>query len=1141
MKKLLFLLALLCLFAQGAWADGPFTFTNWVYNSYTRVGGTEGTATYVCNAPIYMEQKGVTITNTGNLTISFQYTSGGKRLEIYGVELIGSESKTAFEHKYAGSYGTPAYTLSNVAVGTYTLRIWSSEYGDGNSYLLGGGTNGNITYSGDAASGANLTITSWSKDNWKKSGAAIPTEVSSTIKAKGWKSYNNIHYKDDENLTFSAAKTYNINYNYTGADGGGNERMDIRGVEVLDESGNVVACDYHEGYTGNAASNRDYKLEVPAGTYTVRTLVQTGNANDVRCKGNVTYSVIDGSAIATNYTTNIKPNLYDNSVLKIGAPVQSYLTALETAIEGGNDLAIEAAYNAAMTTNNLNLPSGYYYMKSMDMTSANNVAVAPYAYNDYNFNGNTSHKTLMTATTGANNTIWKVTNNGATISILNGDGKGINNGTNYTTLNFGNFKATQFVNWGAKGIYFTQGIHASNQSHLKINGVVALTGWAHDDSQGSAWEFIPVDDPNIYNVVVTGADGYVTLNGTNGYAYNGGFFNAASITESDLTAQEIDGLNSKIEVNGNTIIVTYTEEAAPVELTSGYYYIKNKASNKYLVNNYNFSTTTTLSGSKVTTNNGVWKVDVNDNGTITLKNGIATPLYVGGTSITKLTFGGTPLTSGVYFTKKIDGSGDALAIGSEEAPATTWVFEPIADDSKIVDVIINGDNGEGVVSYNGQKATNSGFFVLAAGASVAGFSSNDIGGKEKSEIKHLTVMPYYIDVEYYVYNDDAVRELQTLIDEIVPNVQNNEIGYPKSSNSEVNTAYADIWWYYNDNTLLTSGNSEEKQTRYTSALQSARTIANCSDINLPTPGGFYTLTNADGSVTKTYYIKEGSVDNLSQLICYENGQFAKISNDFTSVDFSAIGTASGKDFAFMAARTNEKGMPINLGKVCVWQSGEGPLPSGDGNIYSGWTIRKQNALTVNLPASSYTTFYAPVAMQVSENLKVYTARVDEGNAHVTFNELTNGKIPARTGVLIAGNKEDLTDKSITVLSESVDEQESDLKGAEYTQSYALGDNSGYKSTLNGESIDWHAYTLQSGTWKRYTGTKLSGFKAHFELKDLGHAGVKAYTFSFGDDVVTSISDLFGTTQPKQVFDLSGRQVNKAQRGLYIVNGKKVLR
>ena len=194
MRKFLAFL-LLTLMCVGGWADnvGPFTFTGWRSNSYTRVGGTEGTATYVCNAPIYMEQKGVEITNAGDLTISFQYTNGGKRLELYGVELIGSESSyTTFEHKFAGSNGPQTYTISNVAAGTYTLRIWSSEYGDGNSYLLGGATNGNITYSGDAANGANLTITSWSKDNWKKSGAAVPTQVSSTIKEKGWRSYETL-------------------------------------------------------------------------------------------------------------------------------------------------------------------------------------------------------------------------------------------------------------------------------------------------------------------------------------------------------------------------------------------------------------------------------------------------------------------------------------------------------------------------------------------------------------------------------------------------------------------------------------------------------------------------------------------------------------------------------------------------------------------------------------------------------------------------------------------------------------------------------------------------------------------------------------------------------------------------------------
>lgn len=659
--------------------------------------------------------------------------------------------------------------------------------------------------------------------------------------------------------------------------------------------------------------------------------------------------------------------------------------------------------------------------------------------------------------------------------------------------------------------------------------------------------------PYMYAVTINDADAYVQT-ADEVQVKNGGYLYVADGTAEVTYTPAAGGYVANYEQDdeAKTITVTYTEEEEPVELVSGYYYIKNKASNKYLVNNYDFSTTTTLSDSKKTTNNGVWKVDVNDNKTITLKNGISTPLYVGGTSITKLTFvEDTPLTSGVYFTEKIDGSGDALAIGSEEASATTWVFEPITSTDKIIDVIVNGDNGEGVVSYNAQKATNGGFFRFDGGAIVnaENYTLSEIDDKESSKICRLNKEPYYVDAEYFVYNETAKEELQKLIEEIYTNVESNEIGYPKKNSivydsQATSEAWTNMFYCNRDENIIKDGD----KSVFLSALTDARTIANFADINLPTPGSFYTLTNAEGTVTKTYFFKEGN-GGLSQLLCYggsENGQFAEISENFTSVAYKAIGNDSGEEFAFMAARTNEKGMPINLGKVCVWQSGEGPLPSGDDNFYSGWKIRRQEELPINIPASGYSTFYAPVDTKVPDNLTAYTANVDDDMRHVQFIELENDDniIPAGTGVLIAGTPStEATNTLIPLGVTEADPVDSDLKGHEYTLPYTLGNNTGYNALVNNVLVDWHAYTLQSGTWKRYTSTKLSGFKAHLELKDLDEeAGVKAYTFSLGDGSdATGIAEAIGLTNTnKEVYDLSGRRVSNPQKGLYIINGKKVM-
>lgn len=1089
MKKLLalFSLTLLCV---GGWAQnvGPFTFNSWVYDSYTRVGGTEGTATYVCNTPIYMEQKGVTITNEGDLAIYFNYQSGGKRLELYGVELIAEgsgSSYTVYEHKYAGGYGTESYTLSGVKAGTYTLRIWSSEYGDGNSFLLGGATNGSIFYQGDAASGANLTITSWSKDNWNKNGVAVPAQVSSSIKQKGWKSYNNIHYHDDTDLTFNEAKTYNINYNYTGADGGGNERMDIRGVEILDASGNVVACDYHEGFTGNAASNRDYKVEVPAGTYTVRTLVQTGNANDVRCKGNITYSLIDGSAIADNYINNIKPNLYDNGVLKIGAPVQSLLTALDAAIEGGDDITIEAAYNAAMTTNNLNLPPGYYYMKSMDMTSGNNVSAAPYAYNDYNFNGNTSHKTLMTATTGANNTIWKIENNGATVSILNGDGKGINNGTAYTTLNFGNFKATQFVDWGAKGIYFTQGIHASNQSHLKINGVVALTGWAHDDSQGSAWEFIPVENPNIYNVVINGADGYVSLNGTNGYAYNGGFFNAASITASDLTAQAISGYTSNIEVNDNTITVTYT-----YAYTGSHPYLVFKCERGGIVANTN-GNLTTAAYDQSADNQKFLLVNIED------KNYLYSP------------------TLQKFVTSPASGNIFTLVDYPHHAYTTADAANPSGDYTTILKI-------------NGAYMNNNG-----NGSMVNGWNSEDQGNRfQINEVGGIT------DEEYAT----LVASIKALCDAKKANM--------KAANEIYGTTLGTYFWanYSATTEAVTASQAldTEAEDYYTSLFAEIRKfdIAYQPTLNMPQDGCFlrmkskvngnYISINANHNTgTSLQTIATPSVDNIfyytgGKLLAYATGYYVNDNNHAllgwsTAVTFSA------------ATHTGTKGVyAIKSGGKNHWyDSGANQNINNYTNAAHAnceWILEEITELPISLTnlhdygvEGCYATFYSPVPVKIS-GADAYALTAGDGVLRYNDAEPLS-VVPAGIGVILKGTG---TSATATITDETADNVTSALTGTVATKASTV-DEGNYVFSVKNSKLGFY----------KFAGATLAGFKAYYENT---RSSSNAFFITVDEDL-TAIFDALSKAEADAnapYYDLSGNVIANPVKGqIYIKNGKTI--
>lgn len=278
-----------------------------------------------------------------------------------------------------------------------------------------------------------------------------------------------------------------------------------------------------------------------------------------------------------------KATLYDGETLKIGAPASSQLEFMDLAIENEEEYDAETLrtfLSNVKTTNYLNLPTGYYYFRSI-ATGTNREQ--PYLYNNYFLSNNTKHHTLQSESKPETNTaIWYVENNGTSITIKNGDGQPLvqgnqsqgNNGTVSAreTLTFGAFNAENFANFGNQGIYFTEALNAANNtgSYSVNNSKESLfvTTWdGHADARDNHWTFEPVENPsNIYNVVIEGApegEGYVTM--TNGqYAFNGGFLYGADITEGQLTATDIDGYNHSIDVKGKTITVQYFDGSKSV-------------------------------------------------------------------------------------------------------------------------------------------------------------------------------------------------------------------------------------------------------------------------------------------------------------------------------------------------------------------------------------------------------------------------------------------------------------------------------------------------------------------------------------------------------------------------------------------------
>ena len=174
---------------------------------------------------------------------------------------------------------------------------------------------------------------------------------------------------------------------------------------------------------------------------------------------------------------------------------------------------------------------------------------------------------------------------------------------------------------------------------------------------------------------------------------------------------------------------------------------------------------------------------------------------------------------------------------------------------------------------------------------------------------------------------------------------------------------------------------------------------------------------------------------------------------------------------------------------------------------------------------NYGTLYTPVALTVpADGVEVYTGTINGDYLHLNP---VSGTIPAGTAVVLK-----YTDAVKTAGS---------LSFATAADVASISGNvlAGQANTIAASGIT-NPYTLQNPAtgigFYPYNGTNLNGFKAYMTT---GTTTVRGFLFE-EDGTTTSIDTLETVTPNAQtIYDLSGRRVSKAQKGLYIVNGKKV--
>lgn len=198
--------------------------------------------------------------------------------------------------------------------------------------------------------------------------------------------------------------------------------------------------------------------------------------------------------------------------------------------------------------------------------------------------------------------------------------------------------------------------------------------------------------------------------------------------------------------------------------------------------------------------------------------------------------------------------------------------------------------------------------------------------------------------------------------------------------------------------------------------------------------------------------------------------------------------------------------------------------SGDGASF--WDIEEVNSIDVTISAAGYATLNVGFPLEIPTNVTAYTGTVEGENLKLT--ELS-GVIPANTPVILEGAEGNYTFSIAKGNTDASPEQ--DMLGSllSVTQDgesayYALGKKNG-----------------QVGFYKMAEGNAIPSNKAYLRVS--ANASVKGFAFMTDADTETGINghEVNSSESSSSIYNLNGQQISKVQRGVNIINGKKIIK
>ena len=282
-----------------------------------------------------------------------------------------------------------------------------------------------------------------------------------------------------------------------------------------------------------------------------------------------------------------------------------------------------------------------------------------------------------------------------------------------------------------------------------------------------------------------------------------------------------------------------------------------------------------------------------------------------------------------------------------------------------------------------------------------------------------------------------------------------------------------------------------------------------------------------------YYVEDTDNNNDQQnvyLLNYETGKYFYQSNCFTLGDVKEKVRLEIKEVptSYSVGMQSEYWISID-GTYMFNNNTDGIVhQSGTPNAVAEkhFSFEPVSELPMTIGSTGYATFYSPVAVKV-DGITANTVTVN--GKYATLNEIEGGVVPANTGVILNGN-EGSYNFAITTAQALVDK--GDLEG---TVAATNVTGEAYVLSAPDGVVGLYKAQLTNGEFKN------NAFKAYLPASAVV-SNARFLSFDFGGNE-TAIESVEGENENAKavVYDLAGRRVQNAQKGIFIVNGKVVIK